>query len=297
MMGRLSQGWAMAKGSYAVLQRCPQLAIFPVISGAILLLIAGGLIVSLAPEIGLFHQTFDPVWDNLGSTDAGQIKFYIAAFVVIYLLTVVAVFCNVALIYSALRVYQGQNPSVGEGFTAAVGRLPQILGWALVATTVGLVLNIIEGFLRDKLGFLGALVGKAFEFGWAVVTYFVLPVLVVEGLGPVAALRRSSAILKARWGESLAGQARFGVLGFLFGMIAFLIFGLGLAIVLSRGIAGVGGLGVLLMAAGVVVFLASIVVLQALNTIFLSGVYIYATTGQVPTSLDPALVLDAFKPK
>jgi hypothetical protein len=155
----------------------------------------------------------------------------------------------------------------------------------------------VEGFLRDKLGFIGALIGKAFEFGWAVVTYFVLPVLVVEGLGPVAAVRRSSAILKARWGESLAGEARFSVLGLLFGMIAFLIFGLGVAIVLSKGIAGFGGLGVLLMAAGVVVFLASIVVLQALNTIFLSGVYLYATTGKVPSSLDPELVQGAFKPK
>ena len=54
---------------------------------------------------------------------------------------------------------------------------------------------------------------------------------------------------------------------------------------------------VLLMAAGVVFFLATLVVLQALNTIFLSGVYLYATTGQVPASLDPELVQSAFKPK
>jgi hypothetical protein len=297
MFAKMGHGWAMAKGSFAVLKRYPGLAIFPIISGLIFFLIAGGLIVSLAPEIGLFHQTFDPVWDRLGSTDAGQIKFYIAAFVVIYILTVVAVFCNVALIYCVLRCFQGQEPSIGDGFTAAVGRLPQILGWALVAATIGVILNIIECFLRDKLGFLGSFIGKMFEFGWAVVTFFVLPVLVVEGLGPIAAVRRSSSILKQKWGESLAGGARFGLLGVLFALIAMAIFGLGMAIVFSKGVGGLGGLGVLLMAIGVAVFLASIVVLQALNTIFLSGVYLYATTGQVPASLDPEMVQGAFRPK
>lgn len=297
MFERLGRGWAMAKGSFAVLQQHPRLAVFPIISGAIFILVAGGLIVSLAPEIGLFHNTFDPVWDRLGSTDAGQIKFYIAAFAVIYVLTVVAVFCNVALIYCALRAHSGQDASVAEGFTAAVGRLPQILGWALVATTVGVLLNMIEGFLRDKLGFLGSFIAKFFAFGWAVVTYFVLPVLVVEGVGPIAAVQRSSAIIKAKWGESLAGEARFGILGFLFGMVAFLFFGLGLALVLSKGMGAAGGIGVLLMALGVVVFLASIVVIQALNTIFLSGVYLYATTGQVPPTLDQSMVQSAFKPK
>jgi hypothetical protein len=49
-----------------------------------------------------------------------------------------------------------------------------------------------------------------------VVTYFVLPVLAAERLGPIAAVRRSSAILRSKWGESLAGEARFGLIGLLF---------------------------------------------------------------------------------
>jgi hypothetical protein len=36
---------------------------------------------------------------------------------------------------------------------------------------------------------------------------------------------------------------------------------------------------------------------QTLSTIFQSGVYIYATTGQVPCSLDRDLVEGAFQPK
>jgi hypothetical protein len=37
--------------------------------------------------------------------------------------------------------------------------------------------------------------------------------------------------------------------------------------------------------------------MSALSTIFQSGVYLYATTGQVPQSLDRDLLESAFQPK
>lgn len=293
MMDRFWRGWAMAKASFAVLRRCPKLAIFPILTGAFFILILGAIALSVIPDRAPLHA----VWDRLGSSDEGQYAFYAAAAVVLYVVAVVSLFCNVALVHCALRCHAGQEPSVGQGFAAAASRLPQILGWALVAATVGVVLNIIEGFLRDKLGFLGSFIGGLFEFGWATVTYFVLPVLAAEGVGPIAALRRSSSILKAKWGESLAGEARFGLLGILFFLQAALVFAIGLAIVLNYGATGMAGLGPLLMTIGVIYGLATIVVLQALNVIFQAGVYLYATTGLVPPSLDPDMVQGAFRPK
>src|SRR5205085_2414434 len=146
-------------------------------------------------------------------------------------------------------------------------------------------------------GILGSFIGGLFEFGWAVVTYFVLPVLATEGVGPIAALHRSSSILRSKWGESLAGETRFGLIGILFFLQAALLFAAGLAIALNFGATAMAGLGPILMTLGVVYGLATIVVLQALNTIFQAGVYLYATTGRVPPSLDPALVEGAFRPK
>jgi len=297
MAGRWTRGWAMARASFAVLKRYPKLAVFPVISGAVLLLTVGLIALSLLPQTHLLYPITRPIWDKLGANPTGQIVFYVAAFVVIYALTVIAVFFNVALIHCALRCHAGQEPSVRDGIAAATARLPQILGWALVAATVGVVLNVIEGLLRDKLGFLGSLVGGLLEFGWTVVTYFVLPVLATEGVGPIAAIKRSSAILREKWGESLAGETRFGLLGLLFGLQAAALFFIGLAIELSYGTTAALGLGGLLMALGVVYGLATIVVLQALSTIFQAGLYLYATTGQVPPTLDPVLVQEAFRPK
>lgn len=294
MAGQLARGWSMARASFSVLRRYPKLAVLPMISGAIFLLVAGLIVLSLLPQFGRLHQLTGPIWEKLGTDATGQILFYVGAFLVIYVLTAVVVFINVALIDCALRCHGGQEPSVRAGLAAAATCLPQILGWALVAATVGVLLNAVENILRDKLGILGGLIGGLFEFGWSVVTYFVLPVLAVERGGPITALRRSSAILRIKWGESLAGEARFGLLGILFILQAVALFCAGLAIQLSYGTTAIGSL---LMAVGVLYGLATLVVLQALSTIFQAGVYLYATTGQVPPTLDPALVRSAFRPK
>jgi Family of unknown function (DUF6159) len=287
----------MARECFAVLRRHPALIVLPVISSAALLMVLGAIAVSLMPQLGALHQATHGIWNKLGSNGSGNILFYVAAYIAIYVLTVIAVFFNVALVHCALRCHAGQEPSVGDGIAAAMACLPQILGWAVVATTVGIVLNVIESFLKDKLGFLGSLIGGLFEFGWATVTYFVVPVLVAERLGPIAAIRRSAAILRAKWGESLAGEARFGLIGLMFYLQALALFLIGLAILLSYGPTAMVGLGPLLMAIGVVYAVIITVVLQALSVIFQAGVYLYATTGNEPPTLDRGLVAGAFRPR
>jgi hypothetical protein len=298
MSGRWARGWSMARASFAVLRRYPKLAVFPVISGAILLLVGAVIAASLLPQLGVLHiSDAARAWQKLGENESAQIWFYVACFAGIYVLTAVAVFFNVALIRCALACHAGEEPSVRAGLAAAMTCLPQILGWALVATTVGVALNALEGMLKDKLGFLGSLIGGLFEFGWSIVTYFVLPVLASERVGPITAIRRSSAIVRSKWGESIVGEARFGLLGILFFLQAALVFAAGLALTLSYGATAFAGLGPLLMGIGVVYALATLVVLQALGAIFQAGLYVYATTGVVPPSLDRDLVEHAFRPK
>jgi Family of unknown function (DUF6159) len=292
MFGRLSRGWSMAKASFQVLKQHPRLMIFPLISGATFLAIIGVIIASAVWNFGFSVAGLDRFADK-----ANSFWLYAAAFPVLVLLTTIALFFNVALIHCALRAHAGETPTVRAGFTAAMGLLPQILGWALFATTIGIVLNFIHDTLKNYLGFLGSLLGGLLEFSWAVVTYFVVPVLVTERVGPITAVKRSATILRAKWGESLAGEARIGLLSGLAFVLAALVFFIGLAIALIKGPAAVAGLGVILMVLGVVAGVAIMVVAQTLSTIFLSGVYIYATTDQVPPSLDRAMVEGAFKPK
>lgn len=297
MAGRLSRGWSMAKASFTVLKQYPKLAILPAMSGAIFLLVAGVILASLLPQLGLAHNTTSSIWNWLGDGKSPSIWFYVAGFAVVFVMTAMAIFFNVALIHCALRAHAGETPSIRAGLAAAVSLLPQILGWALVTTTIGIVLNMITDALKDYLGFLGGLLGGLLELSWAVITYFVVPVLVTEKVGPITAVKRSAAVLRSKWGESLAGEARIGLLGMLFFLLSALIFAGGAALVFSKGAMAMAGIGVILMVLGVLAAIVSMVVVQTLSTIFQSGVYIYATTGQVPPSLDRDLVEGAFQPK
>jgi hypothetical protein len=295
MAGRLSRGWSMAKASFAVLKQHPKLAVLPAMSGAIFLAVVGLILASLMPQLSTIHGATGSIWRRLG--EVGDIWFFAALFASLFVMTTVAIFFNVALVQCALRAHAGEEPSIRGGLSAAIGLLPHILGWALVATTVGVLLNMLQDAIQSYLSFLGKLLGGLLELSWAVITYFVVPVLVTEKVGPITAVKRSSAILRAKWGESLAGEARIGLLGILFVMVSALVFFGGLALVLSSGLKAMVGIGAVLMTLGIIAGVASMVIVQTLSTIFQSGVYLYATTGQVPPTLDRDLLESAFQAK
>ena len=293
---RWARAWLMVQASFVLLRRYPRLAVFPAISGLVFAIVLGLIAVDLLPHAGRLHIMMLPLGEWLGTDATREDAFYRAAFVAAYLLTAVVIFFNAALIHCALRCYAGEKPSLFEGIGAAAERLPQILVWALFAVTVRLFMALVDGILRERLSFIGALIANVLDFGWSVLTYFVVPVLVIEGTGPFAAMRRSSAILTNRWGDNPAGGTLFGMFGALFGLAATLLFLTGFAIVQAGGAGVVLAAGPLLMAAGAAIGLATLILLQALSAIYQTSLYLYATTGEVPEPLEPERLRTVFWP-
>lgn len=101
---------------------------------------------------------------------------------------------------------QGGDPDVKGSFRAASARFKQILGWALVAATVGLLLKMIQ-YRASVVGkFVIGLVGIT----WSVATYLIIPVIVMEKVGPLDALKESGRLVKKTWGEQVSGNIVFG---------------------------------------------------------------------------------------
>jgi hypothetical protein len=290
MFDRIGRGWGIAKASWAVVKLHPKLLLLPIFSGiAFMLLMAA---IGLSVFAGAKSDYIRHLMDNVQSGDP---VVYALLFAFYFACTFIIVFFNAALIFCALQSFAGKEPSLRAGLATAAGRLPQILAWTFVAATVGLILNALQSFLKDKLGFLGALLGGIAEVAWAVVTYFVVPVVVVDGVGPIEAVKRSSAILRRTWGEAIGGEGGLGLISVLFFLPVVLLFGV-------LGTAGIGvwaspPVAVALIAIVAVYVLALVVIFTALGTIFRTGTYIYATTGQAPSSMDPALLQGAFRKK
>jgi cytochrome c oxidase subunit IV len=103
--------------------------------------------------------------------------------------------------------------------------------------------------------------------------------------------------VRSKWGESVSGEVRFGLVGLLFFLQAALLVALGAAMVFKFGATAYAGLGPVLIGLGVLYALVVMVALQALGAIFQAGVYLYAATGEVPPTLDRTMVEGAFKAK
>ncbi|MBV8840604.1 MAG: hypothetical protein JO000_29040 [Alphaproteobacteria bacterium] len=292
MFGRIERGWSMAKASFTVLRNYPKLVVLPVLSAIALLLALAVLFGIVMVGAGSFEAAGLMV-KNLDETVGGN-KIATAAGVILtgWLFTSVSLYFNAALVFCVLRAFNGERPSIREGLATATGRLPQIIGWAFVAAVIGFAINMIQQFLKDKLGFLGSLLGGLFDFAWAAVTYFVLPVLVVEGLGPVGAFKRSSSILRQTWGEAATGSVGLGAIGFLLCIPAFLLIALGIFVSAGSGNAAAA---FVLLPLAFLYLVAMTAVMGALGTVLQTGLYVYATTGRAP--FDETIMRAAFQPK
>jgi hypothetical protein len=287
MFQRMATGWQLSKQSWKVLMLDKELLVFPLLSGFACLLVLASFAVPMW-STGFLDQ----VMEERAAEDAGQVNQIIGVailFAYYFVNYFVVVFFNSALIACAIIRFKGGNPNLRDGFSAASSLLPQIAGWAAVAATVGVILRVIES-RSEKVG---QIVAGLLGMGWSLVTFFVVPVIVVERVGPIQAAKRSMRVLSQTWGESLT--ANFG--------ISFIVFGatfLGIIpIILGGLLVGMDlmALGFALIGVGIAVLLAVSLISSALHTIVLGALYLYAAERKVPEQFDEATFKLAFSHK
>jgi hypothetical protein len=282
MFARIATGWELMKQSFGVLRHDKELVLFPVMSGAACLMVLASFALPLY-NTPWFHQFFDE------HRQAPQNPlFYVVLFAFYAVNYFVIVFFNAALVSCALKRMAGENPTIGYGLQQASARLPQIIAWALVSATVGILLKAIE----SKSKWVGQLVASLVGAGWAIATYFVVPVLVVEKVGPWEALTRSTSLMKRTWGETLVGKMGIGLFVF-----AAMIPGIVLMMVGFAAMAANAVLGGVLIALAIVWLLGVSLVSAAVQSILLTALYLYASQGQAPPQFDEALLQNAFGSK
>jgi hypothetical protein len=274
--GRFSRGWQLTKASWRALRADRSLLTFPVVSGISTVLVAAVLFTPAA------------LLSDGGDRRAPLI---VAVVLVAYLGTFIAVFCNVALASCAARGLEGEQTSVGDGMTAARARLGAIAVWAAISATVGLVLRALENAAQNNIL---ARIALAFAgVAWGVATFFVVPVLALEGVTGSAALKRSAQLIRERWGEGVAGSFSIGGIVFLVAVLpGIALIALGVAAASASAAAGVT-----LIVAGALVLLAAMIVGSALSMIFRTALYRFATEGRASGGFAPGELADAFAPK
>lgn len=282
MFNRLSNSWELVKASWSVLRADREMLIFPFISGVGTLLVMIFFAVPLAVA-GSFGRAAD---GNLGIFE------YAVAFLFYLVMYTIIIFSNTALVGAAMIRLRGGNPTVGDGIAIAREHLGQIVGYAAISATVGVLLQA----LRDRGGLAGQIVSWIGDVAWNLATYLVVPVLVVENLGPVEAIRRSANLLKRTWGEQIVGNFSIGLIFGLITLAAIFLVG-GPLILLALATESVVMI-VLAITITVLVVMGINLVASALNGIYVAALYRFATEGAVDERyFTPDLVEGAFRHK
>ncbi len=280
-MDKLRNSWELVKASFRVLSADKELVVFPIVSAV------GTLIVTLTFVLPMF---LSGLMDSLFSE-----RLQIAGFVVIFLFYIVQYtvifFANTALVGAAVIRLRGGNPTVGQGFQIAFSRLVSIIGYAMIAATVGMLLRAISERSRG----LGRLAISLIGFAWNIATFLVVPVLAVEGVGPIDAIKRSVYLLRRTWGEQIAGNVGIGTV---FGLISFGIVMLGM---IFAGLAFIALESAALAIAIIVLMVIGLILIGLVNStlsgIYAAAVYQYAETGHTGGFFDDNVVQRTFTSK
>jgi len=260
-------------------RRDRSLVLFPTVAGVCALVVAAAFF-GAGAGIGTAADSF---WPALPFLIVGA-----------YLIIAIGQFCAVALAACATRALDGADTTFSEGVVAARGRFGLILRWAAVQLLVGAAISALQALLRDSAGsVVSSIFGGLANFAWTVATFFVVPVIAFEGLGPKEAIARSSAIIRDRWGEGVVGSATIGGALFLVGILP----GIGL-IVAGAALTGSSAvLGGVVVAVGVVVLVIAGLLQATLSAVFRVVLYRFATTGDVLGPFGQEQLSQAFRPK
>jgi hypothetical protein len=272
------------QASATMLRSDKSLLIFPLLSGLCSLLVAATFLIPIGMTLfGSVHAGQDMHQRMSAGTYLAMFMFYVVQYFVI-------IFFQTALTGVALAQLSGEPASVADGFALARSKLINILGYALIAATVGLILRMVQ----ERLGLLGRLVVGFLGLAWTVATFLVVPILANEDVGPLDAVKGSVELLKRSWGENLIGNGGIGVV---FGLVMLLAILLS-AVLVAAAVATHSVVAIVLVAIVVVCgFIALGLIQSALQGIYAAVLYRYADSGESSVGFDSALLEQAFRSK
>ncbi len=255
--GRYSRGWELSKQSWNVIEADKVLLVLPLLSCLATVAVAVPVFAAGAYFSSDLHSN---LW------------FLVACAAAFYPLSFISTFFGVAFVSVARRRLVGEPASVRDGLRAARQRLGVIAAWALLSTAVALVIQALQ---HVRVGGLAARIAEWLAgAAWALATFFVIPIIALEGVGPIDATRRSGRIIRERWGEGVVGSLVIGAIFSLLGIPMLIVGVIGFSTFSSAHVAGG-----LILAVAVVLFVLVTSAQNAVTQLFRLELFEYATAG------------------
>ena len=275
-IGRIRASWLLFKESWRFLAADKELLLIPV---AALVLNLGLLGIVIGSTVLLTQNSENPLFtgDTLHTLD----------YVVLFMVYVVGAF-TLALSQAAIthtvytRLHNG-NARLGESISVALSHAGTLFVWALITSTVGVILRMIA----ERSQLIGKIVAALMGAAWAIATFFVIPAIVIDKKGAVESIPFSITTFKRTWGETIVSNITLGLFFFLAYMLAIIS-------VVGMIILGVYAENLIIILTALIIGVAWLVMASlaqaALEGVIKTVLYIYATDATTPTNFNRELL-------
>ena len=202
--GSISNTIDLMKSCVRVLKKDKELILFPILAAFFVILFVWIIFTFVGLDISALTS-------NDNQTEEIPI---VPLLVLVFGANFIVVFFNSALVSAALDRLRGGDPNVRSGLSHASKHIHHIFIWSIIVTIMALIFAAIRASGRNR-GAVGQIMTSIFasllQAGWAMMTFFVIPIIVSENLSPFAAIKRSSGLFKQTWGNQVTANFGFGI--------------------------------------------------------------------------------------
>lgn len=202
--GSISNTIDLMKSCIRVLKKDKELLLFPILAAIFVILFVWIIFTFVGLDISALTS-------NDNQTEEIPI---VPLLILVFGANFIVVFFNSALVSAALDRLRGGDPNVRSGLSHASKHIHHIFIWSIIVTIMALIFAAIRASGRNR-GAVGQIMTSIFasllQAGWAMMTFFVIPIIVSENLSPFAAIKRSSGLFKQTWGNQVTANFGFGI--------------------------------------------------------------------------------------
>jgi hypothetical protein len=282
-MNAFQRSLEILKMSLDVMKKDKELFLFPIVGGIFSILF----VITMIFPIIIVAPTEETIGKGL--------PFYLAIFLIYFGLAIIATFFNTCVVYTVKTRFDGRNATFWDSIKFAFSKIHLILAWGAISATVGLILRILDE-IADRMGGIGEIIihilTSILGAVWSIITLFVIPAMVYHNVGPIDAIKKSTAALKHTWGESLIRYYGLGLI-----QIILIVIGIVLGIVFGILTIGIPFVFYTVILLTIIYLVTVIVFFNIANTIFNTALYVYADTGKAPHAYNNEVIKNAFAKK
>lgn len=283
-MNSFSKSFELIKQSFSLLNKDKMLLLFPIFSFA----------VSVLTLFAVFLPIYNSFDNNITKIAESNLR-YPLLFLAYFIIYFITVFFNTSLITCIYTRLNGGNPSISAGLKNSFRHIFTIFLWTIISSTIGIILRIIS----DKSTSVGKIVAGIIGVAWNVTTYFVVPILVFQNKDVFSSIKESGALFKKVWGEEVSGNVSVGVFFILLIILVSIPMFVGFFFGLFSSVFSGSAENLIWMFIGfaitILAWIILLIVAACINSIFSTALYIYATTGKIPSNYNPDFIKNAFK--